>query len=122
MVRATPYDFVILDEMRPGMTGLETLPRIKEARPTTPVIMVTKSEAEDIMNKAIGSKIADYIIKPINPNQVLLSIKKNVHSQQLVTERTTADYQAEFGRISTSLSDARDFAEWCNIYKKLVNW
>ena len=122
MVRTTPYDLIILDEMMPGMTGLETLPLIKEQRPTTPVIMVTKSEEESIMDKAIGSKIADYIIKPVNPNQVLLSIKKNVHSQQLVTERNTADYRAEFGRISSSLADARDFGEWCAIYKKLVNW
>ncbi len=83
MVRSTAYDLIILDEMMPGMTGLETLPLIKEVRPTTPVIMVTKSEEENIMDKAIGSKIADYIIKPVNPNQVLLSIKKNVHSQQL---------------------------------------
>lgn len=116
------YDLIILDEMMPGMTGLETLPKIKEIRPTTPVIMVTKSEEENIMNKAVGSKIADYLIKPVNPNQVLLSIKKNVHSQQLVTEQTTADYRAEFGRISTSFADARTFSDWSNIYKKLVNW
>ena len=90
------YDLIILDEMMPGMTGLETLPKIKEIRPTTPVIMVTKSEEENIMDKAVGSKIADYLIKPVNPNQVLLSIKKNVHSQQLVTEQTTADYRSEF--------------------------
>jgi len=122
MVRSTPYDLVILDEMMPGMTGLETLPRIKDARPATPVIMVTKSEEENIMDKAIGSKIADYIIKPVNPNQVLLSIKKNVHSQQLVTEQTTADYRAEFGKISSSFSDADNFNDWCAIYKKLVNW
>ncbi len=122
MVRSTPYDLIILDEMMPGMTGLETLPRIKEVRPTTPVIMVTKSEEENIMDKAIGSKIADYIIKPVNPNQVLLSIKKNVHSRQLVTERTTADYRAEFGRISSSFSEASTFADWCDIYRKLVSW
>ena len=114
MVRTTPYDLIILDEMMPGMTGLETLPLIKEQRPTTPVIMVTKSEEESIMDKAIGSKIADYIIKPVNPNQVLLSIKKNVHSQQLVTERNTADYRAVFGRISSSLADARDYLDWIN--------
>ncbi len=116
------FDLIILDEMMPGMTGLETLPKIKEIRPTTPVIMVTKSEEENIMDKAIGSKIADYLIKPVNPNQVLLSIKKNVHQQQLVTEQTTADYRAEFGRISTSFSDARTFADWSAIYRKLVNW
>lgn len=122
MTREHSYDLIILDEMMPGMTGLETLPKIKELRPTTPVIMVTKSEEENIMDKAVGSKIADYLIKPINPNQVLLSIKKNVHSQQLVTEQTTADYRAEFGRISTSLGDAHTFADWCSVYKKLVTW
>lgn len=122
MVQSHLFDLIILDEMMPGMTGLETLPKIKEIRPTTPVIMVTKSEEENIMDKAIGSKIADYLIKPVNPNQVLLSIKKNVHQQQLVTEQTTADYRAEFGRISTSFADARTFADWSAIYKKLVNW
>ena len=116
------YDLIILDEMMPGMTGLETLPKIKEARPTTPVIMVTKSEEENIMDKAIGSKIADYLIKPVNPNQVLLPIKKNVHSQQLVTEQTTADYRSEFGRISSQLQMADSFADWCSLYRKLTTW
>ena len=105
----------------PGLTGLETLPRIKELRPMTPVIMVTKSEEENIMDKAL-SKIADYLIKPVNPNQVLLSIKKNVHSQQLVTEQTTADYRAEFGRLSSALQMADSFADWCNVYRRITNW
>jgi len=122
MVRENLYDLVILDEMMPGMTGLETLPLIKEIRSTLPVVMVTKSEEENIMDKAVGSKIADYLIKPVNPNQVLLSIKKNVHQQQLVTERTTADYRAEFGAISTSFSSADTIAEWATIYRKLVTW
>ena len=122
MVEENPYDLIILDEMMPGMTGLETLPKLKEFRPTVPIVMVTKSEEENIMNKAVGSKIADYIIKPVNPNQVLLSIKKNVHSQQLVTEQSTADYRAEFGKIANSFFDAETFADWCNIYKKLVTW
>jgi len=122
MARNTPYDLIILDEMMPGITGLETLPQIKEVRPSTPVIMVTKSEEENIMDKAIGSKIADYLIKPINPNQVLLSIKKNVHRERLVTEQTTADYRAEFGKISFSLGEARTFADWCAIYRKIVGW
>lgn len=122
MAREVPYDLVILDEMMPGLTGLEVLPQIKEVRPSTPVIMVTKSEEENLMDKAIGSKIADYLIKPINPNQVLLSIKKHVFRTQLVTEQTTADYRAEFGRISSSLGDARNFVDWCGIYRKLVGW
>ncbi|MBQ4278708.1 MAG: PglZ domain-containing protein [Rikenellaceae bacterium] len=122
LARANNYDLIILDEMMPGMTGLETLPLIKEIRPTTPVIMVTKSEEENIMDKAVGSKIADYLIKPVNPNQVLLSIKKNVHQQQLVTEKSTADYRGEFGQIASSFGEARTFADWAGIYKRLVNW
>lgn len=122
MARTVPYDLIILDEMMPGMTGLETLPKIKEVRPSTPVIMVTKSEEENIMDKAIGSKIADYLIKPINPNQVLLSIKKHVLRERLVTEQTTADYRAEFGKISLSLGEARTFTDWCAIYRKIVGW
>ena len=122
MATETAYDMIILDEMMPGMTGLETLPLIKEVRPTTPVIMVTKSEEENIMDKAIGSKIADYIIKPVNPSQMLLLLKKHVHSQQLVTEQTTADYRAEFGRIAQSVQNASSFAQWSGIYRKLVGW
>ncbi len=122
MAAETSYDLIILDEMMPGMTGLETLPRIKELRADTPVIMVTKSEEENIMNKAIGSKIADYIIKPVNPNQVLLSIKKNIHSEQLVTEQTTADYRAEFNRLASSMQMASSFEDWCNLYRRLTSW
>ena len=122
MITASAYDLVILDEMMPGMTGLETLPLIKAARPSLPVIMVTKSEEENIMDKAIGSKIADYIIKPVNPNQVLLSIKKCLHSQQLVTEQTTADYRSEFGRIAAQQQAATSFSEWGQLYRKLVGW
>ena len=122
MVSERAYDMIILDEMMPGMTGLETLPLIKDVRPTTPVIMVTKSEEEDIMDKAIGSKIADYIIKPVNPSQILLLVKKHIHSQQLVTEQTTADYRAEFGRISQMVDGASTFSQWVNIYRKLVGW
>lgn len=122
MASEEAYDLIILDEMMPGMTGLETLPKIKEIRPTTPVIMVTKSEEENIMDKAVGSKIADYLIKPVNPKQVLLSIKKNVHQQQLVTEQTTADYRSEFGRLSASLQMADTFTDWCSLYRRLTAW
>ena len=122
MVAEVAYDVIILDEMMPGITGLETLPLIKDIRPTTPVIMVTKSEEEDLMDKAIGSKIADYLVKPVHPSQMLLLIKKHVHSQQLVTEKTTADYQAEFGRIAISMLNASTFQQWAAIYRKLVNW
>lgn len=116
------FDLVILDEMMPGITGLETLPKVKEIAPTTPVVMVTKSEEENIMNKAIGSKIADYLIKPVNPNQVLLSIKKNVMSQQLVSEQSSSDYRSEFGAISQLFNSARKFDDWVAIYKKIISW
>ena len=122
MVTEHSYDMIILDEMMPGMTGLETLPLIKDIRPTTPVIMVTKSEEEDIMDKAIGSKIADYIIKPVNPSQILLLVKKHIHSHQLVAEQTTADYRAEFGRISQMVDSASTFNHWLSIYRKLISW
>ena len=122
MATEVAYDVIILDEMMPGMTGLETLPLIKDVRPTTPVIMVTKSEEEDIMDKAIGSKIADYIVKPVHPSQMLPLIKKHVLSQELVTKQTTADYGAEFGRISISMHNASTFRQWAAIYRKLVNW
>ena len=122
LVTEHSYDMIILDEMMPGMTGLETLPLIKDIRPTTPVIMVTKSEEEDIMDKAIGSKIADYIIKPVNPSQMLLLVKKHIHSHQLVAEQTTADYRAEFGRISQMVDSASTFNHWLSIYRKLISW
>lgn len=122
LARGANFDLIILDEMMPGITGLETLPRLKEVCPTTPVVMVTKSEQEAIMDRAIGSKIADYLIKPVNPSQVLLSIKKNVHQYHLVTTQTTADYRSEFGSISSSLTAARTFEDWKAIYRRLVGW
>ncbi len=122
MVSSNSFDLIILDEMMPGITGLETLTKIKEISPLTPIVMVTKSEEEDIMNRAVGSKIADYLIKPVNPNQVLLSIKKNVHRDELVTQQSTSDYRSEFSQIASSFSSANSFDDWVNIYKKLVSW
>ncbi len=122
IITDTRYDLIILDEMMPGMTGLETLAKIKEIRPDTPVVMVTKSEEENIMDRAVGSKIADYLIKPVNPNQVLLSIKKNLHADRLVSQTNTADYREQFAQINAMLSEARSFDDWTAIYKKLVGW
>ena len=99
------FDIIFLDENMPGLTGLETLSLIKEIDPNVPVVMVTKSEEESIMNQAIGNKIADYLIKPVNPNQLLLSIKKNVHKNVIISETTTVGYQQEFGRIGMQIKD-----------------
>jgi CheY-like chemotaxis protein len=116
------FDLIFLDENMPGLSGLETLSKIKEIKASIPVIMITKSEEEDIMDQAIGSKIADYLIKPVNPKQILLSIKKNIDTKRLISEKTLSSYQAEFGKIGMQISDANSFETWVNLYKKLVYW
>lgn len=122
LVEKQHFALIILDENMPGLTGLETLSRIKQIKPHVPVIMITKSEEENIMDQAVGNKIADYLIKPVNPNQILLSIKKNLHSEQLVSEKTTIDYQQEFTKITTLINDCRTIEDWYEVYGKLVFW
>ena len=122
MVKEEAYDIVFLDENMPGLSGLETLTQIKSTHPNLPVIMITKSEEEYIMEEAIGSKIADYLIKPVNPNQILLSLKKNLDTSRLVTERTTINYQQEFRKIAMELAMVNSFEDWIELYKKLVHW
>ena len=116
------FDIVFLDENMPGMSGLETLSEMKEKKSSTPVIMITKSEEEYIMEEAIGSKIADYLIKPVNPNQILLSIKKNLDHTRLVSEKTTLDYQKEFRKIAMEMAMVNSYEEWVECYKKLLFW
>lgn len=116
------FDLILLDEMMPGLTGLETLQKIKEISPATPVVMVTKSEEEDIMNQAIGSKIADYLIKPVNPNQILLTLKKNIHQKQIVSQVTQTSYQQNFMDISMQIQDCKTCDDWYQVYKRLVHW
>ena len=116
------FDIVFLDENMPGLTGLETLAEIKEKRANLPVVMITKSEEEYIMEEAIGSKIADYLIKPVNPNQILLSLKKNLDHSRLVSEKTTSSYQQEFRKIAMDLSMVNSYEEWIDLYQKLIYW
>lgn len=116
------FDIVFLDENMPGMSGLETLSEIKEKKSSTPVIMITKSEEEYIMEEAIGSKIADYLIKPVNPNQILLSLKKNLDHSRLVSEKTTLDYQKEFRKITMEMAMVNSFEDWIELYRKLLFW
>ncbi|NDW13656.1 PglZ domain-containing protein [Bacteroides sp. 214] len=116
------FDLIFLDENMPGLSGLQTLSMIKEINPTVPVVMITKSEEEDIMNQAIGSKIADYLIKPVNPNQILLSIKKNLHRKEIVTETTQTSYQQNFGKIGMQINDSLTFNDWIEVYRRLVYW
>ncbi len=116
------YDIVFLDENMPGLTGLETLTELKSKKPNLPVVMITKSEEEYIMEEAIGSKIADYLIKPVNPNQILLSLKKNLDNSRLITEKTTSNYQQEFRKITMDLTMVNSYEEWVDLYKKLIYW
>jgi len=116
------YDIVFLDENMPGLSGIETLSEIKAKLPNLPIVMITKSEEEYIMEEAIGAKIADYLIKPVNPNQILLSLKKNLDHSRLVSEKTTSTYQQEFRKISLDLAMVNTFDEWVDLYKKLVHW
>lgn len=116
------FDLVFLDENMPGLTGLETLSIIKEMNPNLPIIMITKSEDEGIMTNAIGKKIADYLIKPVNPNQILLSIKKNLHKDDIVTSVTLESYREEFNKLGQLINDASTHDDWAEVYKKLVYW
>lgn len=116
------FDIVFLDENMPGLSGLETLTRLKNMQPDVPVIMITKSEEEHIMEEAIGSKIADYLIKPVNPNQILLSLKKILDNKRIISEKTASAYQQEFRTIGMTLSDRLSWAEWMDVYRRLVFW
>jgi len=122
LVVENDFDLIFLDENMPGMSGLETLVKIKDFSPATPVVMITKSEEEDIMDEALGSKISDYLIKPVNPKQILLTIKKNIDTKRLVTEKTTSSYQSQFGQIGMQINSASSFEQWVDIYTRLVFW
>lgn len=116
------FDLVFLDENMPGLSGIETLNKIKKMIPSLPVVMITKSEEEDIMDQAIGSKIADYLIKPVNPVQMLLTIKKNIHKDEIIHDATTSTFQQNFMKISQQINDSSNAEEWIDVYKKLVYW
>lgn len=116
------FDVVFLDENMPGITGLDALMAIKRLKKNLPVVMITKSEEEHIMEEAIGGEISDYLIKPVNPNQILLSLKKILDNSRLVSEKSNSEYQKEFREISMTISDRLDFKEWVEVYQKLVYW
>ena len=122
LCREQRFDLILLDENMPGLSGLETLMRLKEIVPNVPVVMVTKNEEEDIMDQAIGSKIADYLIKPVNPNQILLALKKNIHQREIVQEVQQTGYRQAFTDIGMQLSDRLSAEEWKELYKRLVYW
>ena len=116
------YDIVFLDENMPGLSGLETLSKIKEVRPNIPIVMITKSEEENIMDMAIGNKIADYLIKPVNPSQILMTLKKHIHKRDIINTQTTTSYRQEFMQIGSQLNNTVTYEDWYDLYKKLVYW
>jgi len=116
------FDIIFLDENMPGISGLEALTKIKEEKPLVPVVMITKSEEESIMEEAIGGKIADYLIKPVNPNQILLCLKKNLDHKKLISQKTNSNYQQEFRNLGMQMGGRLDIGEWMELYKKLVYW
>jgi CheY-like chemotaxis protein len=122
LVRQNTYDIIFLDENMPGLSGIETLRLIREVRTDIPVVMITKSEEEEIMEAAIGSEITDYLIKPVKPNQILLAIKKIVDQKRLVTEKTTTDYRQEFNRIGDMIASASNCNDWIELYRKIIFW
>lgn len=122
LIATEQFDIVFLDEHMPGLSGLEVLQQIKLLKPDLPIIMITKSEEESIMNKAIGKQIADYLIKPVNPNQILLSLKKNLHKKEIVSEQSLFDFQSEFQRIQQELFSCKHFDDFTLVYKKLTSW
>ena len=122
LLKDTNFNIVLLDENMPGMSGIEVLSEIKQDQPRLPVTMITKSEEENIMEEAIGAKIADYLIKPVNPNQILLSLKKNLDASKLVTEKTITTYQQSFRQLSTDLMQAESLNSWSDVYQKSLYW
>ena len=120
LFKSNVFDIVFLDENMPGLSGLEVLVELKKINKNIPVVMITKSEEEYIMEEAIGGEISDYLIKPVNPNQILLSIKKNLDEKRLVSEKSLVSYQKEFRNLSMKLQDRLDFEKWMEVYQELV--
>ena len=122
LIGSETFDIVFLDEQMPGMDGLETLNKIKTAQPSLPVVMITKSEEESIMDEAIGGKISDYLIKPVNPNQILLTIKRILDRKRIRNEKSAQSYLQSFNDISSKISKQTNWEEWIEIYRQLCQW
>ncbi len=122
LVKENNYDIIFLDENMPGISGLDVLSEIKRIKPNIPVVMVTKNEEEDIMDDAVGSKIDDYLIKPVNPKQIILSIKKNVENKQLISEKTSKKFREKFSELNMKLNGINNYSDWFELYKELVYW
>ena len=121
-MRDERFDVVFLDEQMPGMGGIETLGEIKDVSPETPVVMITKSEEEHLMEDAIGRQIADYLIKPVNPKQILLTCKRLLEGSRLRDETVSQAYLQSFGRIAADIGSGLDWQGWAEVYADLVRF
>lgn len=122
LLKNESFDIVFLDEQMPGMDGLTVLSEIQQFKPSQPVIMITKSEEEHIMESAIGAQITDYLIKPVKPTQILLACKKVLENKKLVTAKVNSDYQQDFRNIAMQFFEDNDHQDWVDIYRKLIHW
>ena len=121
-VQEENFDVVFLDESMPGLSGLETLQEIKKVKNSIPIVLITKNEEEDLMEEAIGSQIADYLIKPVKPQQIILTLKKLIDNKRLITQKTSQAYQQEFQKLFMTIQTVSDYHEWVELYKNLVYW
>ena len=122
IIAENSFDVILLDEHMPGQSGLDVLPEIKALKVNVPVVMVTKSEEEGLMDQAIGDNIADYLIKPVQPKQVLSTLKRLLERKNLISERSIQSYQMAIRDISASINEASSWAQWTSVYKELVAW
>ena len=122
LIRDRQFDIIFLDEQMPGMDGLATLNRIKTIRSSLPVVMITKSEEESIMEEAIGAKISDYLIKPVNPNQIILTVKRILERTRIRNEKSAQSYLRNFNKLSRRISEEASWEDWVDIYKQLTQW
>ncbi|MBN1327474.1 MAG: bifunctional response regulator/alkaline phosphatase family protein, partial [Candidatus Cloacimonetes bacterium] len=116
------FDMILLDEMMPGMDGLTTLREINKINAQIPVVMVTKSEEEGIMEGAIASQIADYLIKPVNPNQIIMAIKKIFQTDEIRKNKIGEEYARFSAQLNKALLLSPVWQQWNEMYKEICRW
>lgn len=122
MVKTHRFDLILLDQFMPGMDGLETVRRIKEVRETIPIILITKSEEEWLMDEAISEKISQFLIKPVKPTQIFIAAKNLLETPKILEDHVTAGYLREFQEIEARLQTPMTAEDWWELYNRLIHW